>query len=154
MLLEEIILYLMSFISIVSFWLFIPHEKQRNAQIAFLFTQLMTWFLGILIVDLNFIEYPVHFFPKANSTSFVFEFLTYPVICTFFNLYYPENKSKLTKFCYYASICSLLTGLELIFENYTQLIKYIHWTGYYTWITLFITLYISRLYYRWFFKIP
>jgi len=30
MLLEEIILYLMSFISIVSFWQFIPHEKQRN----------------------------------------------------------------------------------------------------------------------------
>jgi hypothetical protein len=96
----------------------------------------------------------VRFFPEVNATSFTFEFFVYPVICTFFNLYYPKNKDKFIMFLCYVSICSAITGVELIFENYTQLIKYLKWTGYHTWISVFITLYVSRLYYRWFFKIP
>jgi hypothetical protein len=44
MLLEDIILYLFCFISIISFWLLIPREKQRNAQVIFLFMQFSTIF--------------------------------------------------------------------------------------------------------------
>jgi hypothetical protein len=154
MLLEDIILYLFCFISIISFWLLIPREKQRNAQVIFLFMQFITWFLGLLASNFRLLEYPVRFFPEVNATSFTFEFFVYPVICTFFNLYYPKNKDKFIMFLCYVSICSAITGVELIFENYTQLIKYLKWTGYHTWISVFITLYVSRLYYRWFFKIP
>jgi hypothetical protein len=152
--LEMFILYIMWFIPIASYLLFIPRDKQRNAQISFIFMQSVTWFLGLVIVDLGFIEYPIRFFSEVNKTSFSFEYLAYPVICAFFNIYYPESKGRSIKFVYYASTCFAITGLELIFENYTQLIKYINWTGYISWITLFISLYVSRLYYRWFFKIP
>jgi hypothetical protein len=153
MLFEKFILYLAWFISVVSFLLFIPHKKQRHAQFAFLVMQFITWFLGLIVAHLNLIVYPVRFFPNINGTSFTFEFLAYPVICAFFNEYYPISKDNFIKFCYYIIICSVITGLELIFENHTQLIKYINWTGYHTWISVFITLYISRLYYRWFLKI-
>jgi len=154
MLFEVHILYLAWFISIVSFCLFIPREKQRNAQLNLLFMQFLTWFLGLFVVNLNLIQYPVRFFAEANGSSFTFEFLAYPVICALFNEYYPEHKGKFTKFRYCTIICSALTVLEIILENHTQLIKYINWNGYLTWSSIFITLYISRLYNRWYFKIP
>lgn len=153
MLLEELILYLAWIITIICFWLFIPREKWRHAHVAIFFKQFITWVTGLEVVNLGLIEYPVRFFSNANGTSFTFEFLVYPVISAFFNIYYPENKSGLVKFIYYASICSVMTVLELLLENYTQLLRYIDWTGYLTWFSLFVTLYISRLYYRWFFKI-
>lgn len=151
---EEHILYITWIVSIVSYWLFIPRNKQRNAQVAFLFKLFITWLTGLYVAHLHLIEYPIRFFADVNKSSFTFEFLSYPVICAFFNVFYPESKGKIVKFCCYAGICSTITGVELLFEKYTQLIRYIHWTGYHTWITVFITLYISRLYYRWFFKIP
>lgn len=154
MIFEVHILYLAWFISIASFFLFIPKKKQRNAQFSILVMQFITWFLGLFVANLNLIQYPVRFFSGVNGTSFTFEYLAYPVICAFFNEHYPEYKGKLIKFCYYTTICSVITILEIILENYTQLIKYINWTGYHTWSSVFLTLYISRLYYRWFFKIP
>lgn len=152
MLLEEIILYSVTILFPFLFWKFIPSNKWRYAQVAFLFKQFLTWFTGLVVANFGLIEYPVRFFPSVNKASFTFEFLAYPVICAFFNVYYPETKSKLAQLGYYVSYCTTLTVIELIFERYTQLIKYIHWTGYLTWATVFLTLYISRIYYRWFFK--
>jgi len=153
MVLEKKILTLAWIISIACFYLFIPRDKRRNAHVVFLFMQVITWLIGLEVVTLGLIEYPIRFFSNATKTSFTFEFLVYPIISAFFNVYYPENKGNSTKFKYYIIICSLITGLELLFESNTQVIKYINWTGYYTWITVFVSLYISRLYYRWFFKI-
>lgn len=153
MLLEKIILYFVTLFFPFLFWKFIPRSKRRHAQVAFLFKQFLTWFSGLIVANLGLIEYPVRFFPAVNKASFTFEFLAYPVICAFFNVYYPENKSKLVKIAYFLSYACTLTAIELILESYTQLIKYIHWSGYLTWITLLLTLYISRIYYRWFFKI-
>jgi hypothetical protein len=152
--LEKFILALSWIISIVCFYLFIPKDKRRNAHVAFLLMQVITWPIGLEVVNLEWIKYPVRLFPNASQTSFTFEFLVYPVIAAFFNVYYPENKATLAKLKYYIIICSSMTGFELLLEENTQLITYINWTSYHTWITGFITLYICRLYYRWFFKIP
>lgn len=153
MLLEEIILYSVSILFPLIFWIYIPRRKRRHAQVAFLFKQFLTWFSGLVVANLGLIEYPVRFFPSVNKASFTFEFLAFPVICALFNVYYPETKSKLAKFGYYMSYCTTLTVIELILESYTQLITYIHWSGYLTWVTVLFTFYISRMYYRWFFKI-
>ncbi|TCL40190.1 hypothetical protein EV210_101391 [Anaerospora hongkongensis] len=153
MFLEEIILYSVTIGFPFLFWKFIPINKRRHAQVAFLSKQFLTWISGLVVASLGLIEYPVRFFPAVNRASFTFEFLAYPVICAFFNVYYPENKSKLVKIAYFLSCSSALTAIELILERYTQLIKYIYWSGYLTWVTLLLTLYISRMYYRWFFKI-
>nr|WP_282434416.1 CBO0543 family protein [Desulfosporosinus orientis] len=41
----------------------------------------MTWAVGLGVVELRLIEYPVRLFPYANRTSFSFEYFIYPSIC-------------------------------------------------------------------------
>ncbi len=130
---------------------FIPKNKIREAHVAFLLKQLITWILGLLVVQLKLIEYPVRLFPYANKTSFTFEYFVYPSICAIFNVNFPEKKNLLGKFMYYFYYCTTITCLEVLVEKYTNILKYMHWTWYLTWITLFITFYITRKYCIWFF---
>ena len=54
---------------------------------------------------------------------------------------------------YYFYFCTTMTVIELIVEKYTNVLTYIHWTWYITWVTLFMAFYITRKYYVWFFKL-
>ncbi|GFP78532.1 CBO0543 family protein [Clostridium fungisolvens] len=132
---------------------FIPKNKIREAHVAFFFKQLLTWILGLLVVQLGLIEYPVRLFPSANKTSFTFEYFIYPSICAIFNVNYPEKKNTFNQFLYYFYFCTTITILEIFVEKHTSIIKYIHWDWYITWITLFLTFYLTRKYYTWFFKL-
>lgn len=132
---------------------FIPKNKIREAQVAFLFKQLLTWILGLTVVQLGLIEYPVRLFPDATKTSFSFEYFVFPSICAIFNVNFPIKKSISRQFMYYFYYCTTMTAVEVIYERYTNILKYIHWTWYVTWISLFITFYITRRYYVWFFKL-
>ena len=139
----------MSFLLLV----FVPRNKIREAQLSFLFKQVITWIFGLLVVEKNLISYPSRlFFNKANKSSFTFEYFIYPALCSFFNLYYPEKKSNFYKFCYYFLFSGIITGLEIVGCKYTNLIKYKNWKWYWSFITMWVTYYISRIYYRWFFK--
>jgi len=132
---------------------FIPKNKVREASVAFCFKQLLTWILGLSVAQLKLIEYPVRLFPYACRTSFTFEYFVYPSISAIFNVHYPQNKSSFSQFMYYCYYCTTITILETYAEKYTNILKYIHWTWYITWITLFITFYMTRIYYVWFFKL-
>jgi hypothetical protein len=133
--------------------LFVPRERVREAQIPFLFKQVITWFFGLFVVEKGLIEYPYRlFFKKSNKSSFTFEYFVYPALCTLFNLYYPEKRNALIKVIYYFFHTSIITFLEIIAVKYTKLIRYKKWTWYWSFITLWITYYISRVYYRWFYK--
>jgi hypothetical protein len=132
---------------------FIPKNKIREAHVAFFFKQLLTWLLGLLVVELRLIEYPVRLFSYANKTSFTFEYFIYPSLCAIFNVHYPEKKSAFGQFMYFFYYCTTITILEIYVEKYTNILKYIHWNWYITWITLFITFYATRKYYVWFFKL-
>lgn len=133
--------------------LFIPKNKFREAQVIFFFKQLMTWVLGLTVAQLRLIEYPVREFAYASKVSFSFEYFIYPAICVVFNLHYPEGKSLIRQFMHFFYFCTVMTIIEVICERYTNILKYIHWTWYATWITLFITFYLSRKYYLWFYKL-
>ncbi len=125
------IIYSCIFISLA----FIPKGKWREASIAFLFQQCITWFLGLIPVQLHLLEYPVREFPTVNGTSFLFEFLAYPVISIFFCIYYPQTSSKRKKFLYASGFSTAITISEVIFEKYTDLITYIHWGWYVSWLS-------------------
>jgi hypothetical protein len=140
-------------ITIVLFLKYIPKNKIREAHVAFFFKQVITWITGLSVVQLKLIEYPVRLFPYANKTSFTFEYFVYPSICAIFNVHFPEKKGAFSKLMYYFYYCTTMTVVEIFVERYTNVIKYIHWTWYITWITLFITFYITRRYYVWFFKL-
>ena len=134
------------------FWL-IPRDKVREAFLIFFFKQLITWIFGLSIVEFGLVEYPVRLFSNATSTSFTFEYFVYPAICVLFNFYYPEGKHWFRQLGHYVLYVTGITILEVILERNTQLIKYLHWSWYWTWITLFATFFISRMYYKWFFRI-
>ncbi|WP_324255005.1 CBO0543 family protein [Bacillus sp. REN16] len=131
---------------------FIPKNKVHLAVVAFLFKQFITFLIGLAVVEWGLLEYPIRLFASINRASFTFEYYAFPVLCALFNVRYPTNRSTFIKFTYYATYCSVITLFEHYLEKYTELITYIHWDWYITWITLFISFYLSRLFCRWFFK--
>lgn len=133
--------------------IFVPRDKIRQAIIIFFFKQFLTWILGLTVVHFGLIEYPVRSFAKATMTSFDFEYFFYPAVCVVFNLYYPEGEGWMHEFMYYFYYCSVMTFIEVIVEKYTDILNYIHWTWYITWITLFITFYISHKFFLWYFRL-
>ena len=151
---RDYILIIVQFIVTIGLLIrYIPRNKIREANLVFLFKLLLTLVLGLTVSELRLIEYPVRLFPHATKTSFTFEFFVYPSICAIFNLNYPEKKSNFIQFMYYSYFCSMITVLEIFAEKYTNILEYINWTWYITWISLFITFFISRKYYLWFFKL-
>ncbi|WP_041721221.1 CBO0543 family protein [Alkaliphilus metalliredigens] len=150
---EVIILIVAWFITINMLVLLVPKNKIREAQVIFLFKQLLSWLLGLIVAQYKLIEYPVRLFSYANKASFTFEFFIFPALCVVFVLYYPERKSHTRQFMYYLYFCTAITTLEIFLEKYTNVIGYIHWAWYLTWITLFLTFYASRKYYVWFFRL-
>jgi len=129
----------------------VPRRKYREAQVSFLFMQALTWVSGILVSEFRLITYPVRFFDYASRTSFTFEYFAFPVLSVLFNLYFPKNASRKTKGIYILSFPSIMTIIEVLLEKYTDTIGYINWNWFFSWVTIFIALYISYLYYKWFF---
>ena len=132
---------------------FIDKSKIRKAYVAFTFKQILTWILGLTVVELGLLEYPVRLFPNANKTSFTFEYFVYPAICAIFNVNFPVGKSFLKKSIYYISYCTAITILEVIVERHTRILDYIHWSWYATWISLFLTFLATRKFFIWYFKL-
>ncbi|MFC4803312.1 CBO0543 family protein [Neobacillus sp. GCM10023253] len=130
---------------------FIPKNKFRLAVVAILFKQVITFLIGLVVVELGLLEYPVRLFPSVNRTSFTYEYYAFPVICAAFNVWYPNKRSTLFQSAYYVGFTSVLTIGEIIIEKYTDLITYIHWAWYISWISICLSFFISRLFCRWFF---
>lgn len=132
---------------------FVPRGRLREAHLSFLFKQCLTWLFGLLVVEKNLISYPKRlFFKKAHKTSFTFEYFVYPALCALFNLYYPEKRNYFYKFLHYFVYSGIITGFEAFAYRYTKLINYKNWTWYWSFLTMWLSYYISRIYYRWFFK--
>jgi hypothetical protein len=140
-------------ITVVLLLLFVPKVKIRQALVVFMFKQMITWLVGLIVVELRLIEYPVRSFVYACKSSFDFEYFIYPSFCVLFNLHYPEGKGFIRRLLHYIYYCSALTSVEVVVEKYTEILKYNNWTWYITFITFFLTFFASRQYYKWFFKI-
>lgn len=139
-------------IMLILLWRFVPKEKIRQAHVAFLIMQVLTWFIGFLVVELKMIEYPIRFFDYASRTSFTYEYFVFPAICVLFNVHYPETASLLKKILYYLAYLLVLTIIEISLEKHTLLIKYLSWDWYWTFISTGLTLFLSRKYLKWFFR--
>lgn len=151
--LEHYILLCMWLVTTAMLLIFIPKGRIREAIVIFLFKQLITWLIGLMVVELRLIEYPVRIFSYANKTSFYFEFYVYPAICVVFNLHYPKNRRIIRQALYYIYFCTGITIIEVLVEQYTDVVTYLNWHWTVTWVTLFITFYITREFYLWFFRL-
>lgn len=117
-----------------------------------MFKHLLTWMFGLVVVEWKLLEYPVREFPYATRASFGFEYFIYPSTCVIFILRFPENGSRLKKLGWYMFWPTWMTIVEVWLERNTDLVHYIHWSWYWTWITLLITFFIPRLFYKWVLK--
>jgi hypothetical protein len=149
---EVIILLITWIVTTAMLMVFVPRGKSREALLIFFFKQLITWIVGHVVVEFGLIEYPVDIFQYASKTSFTFEFYVYPAICVIFNLHYPQKKRIPQQLLYYFYYCTVMTLIEVLCEIYTDIVVYRNWEWYTTWITLFITFFMSRQFYLWFFK--
>lgn len=132
---------------------YVPRHRWREASIAFLFQQFVTWFLGLLVVELRLIEYPVRELAHVTRSSFVFEFLALPIVSIFFCLYFPGNRGAWAKFLYTSFFSTILTIPEIMIEKYTDLIHYHKWEWYTTWLSIAATLYLAEIFYCWYFRL-
>jgi len=149
----ENIIYIMEVIFIIFLlFKFIPKSEVYKAHVAFLSTQVITWLIGLVASEYMLVEYPIRMFSYSNKANFLFEFFLLPCICALFIVNYPEKKSAFSRFMHYFYYCTSLTICEVVEERYTNILKYIHWNWYLSWITLFITFYLARKYCSWFFK--
>ncbi|MFA9560465.1 CBO0543 family protein [Evansella sp. AB-rgal1] len=132
---------------------FVPRRNSRQAIVPFFFMQFLTWIFGLIVVENKLITYPRRlFFTKVNQASFTFEFFIFPATCVLFNLYYPRTTSLIRKAIYYSAYIFTLTGLEVFAKINTKTIRYMKWKWQYSFVSMWIFFYFSRLYYRWFFK--
>ncbi|RXT03946.1 CBO0543 family protein [Ammoniphilus sp. CFH 90114] len=153
--LERSIIIFSWIISIILLKVFVPKSKKREAWVIFLFMQTFNWYFGLIVVEYGLIQYPVVLFEaveKANRTSFLFEFMAFPVLCVIFTLYLPKSKPWHRRPLYYIGYTALITLFEVIFEKHTDLIQYIHWTWYYTFGTVLIAFYICTFFFTWYSK--
>lgn len=148
---EQILLLSAALISILSLKL-VPKANRLQAQFIFLFVQFPTWLLGLIAVEFGLLEYPVHELSRANSTSFVFEYLILPIYCIHFNARYPRYATKTKKVLFYLGAALFLTGVEVIIEQYTDILEYTGWQWYITFLTVLFILWLSRIMTLWFFK--
>lgn len=130
----------------------VPANKARQATVMFLYKQIVTWLFGTIVAEKGLIEYPVRIFKRAYKGSFSFEYFFYPTLCAIFNVYYPEKSIWPIKLFYSTISAGLKTFIEVLLEKHTNLIKYINWKWYWSFTTMALTNYSSRLFYRWMFK--
>lgn len=150
--LEKFILIISTLAALLLLVKFVSKSKIIDAHISFLFMQVQTWIYGALVVENRLIEYPVRFLSYANRISLNFEFFIFPAISALFNIHFPAKKSLVYKTLYVVAYPTAITFFEVILEKYTDVIKYINWSWYWSWITMLAALLISYRYYLWFMK--
>ncbi|MFC0211339.1 CBO0543 family protein [Paenibacillus chartarius] len=143
------LIWILTFVMVVTTT---PRDMLREALAIFMFKHSLTWLFGLLVVEYKLIEYPVREFPYASKSSFSFEYFIYPAICIMFNLRFPRKKSMLHQIGWFVWFPSWMTILEVLVEKYTNLIHYVNWSWYWTWLSLLLTFGLSRMYFIWFMK--
>lgn len=149
---DVVILYLVWIITVLLLVIFIKPINSIQAQVSFLFMQIPCWLFGAWVVQKGFIEYPVGFLKMIYKSSFTFEFFVFPAVSAIFNVHFPKDRSWFVKSIYILSFPTIITIIEVNLVKYTQLIKYLNWAWYWSFITITFTLLISYSYYLWFFK--
>ncbi|MGZ0086012.1 CBO0543 family protein [Caldibacillus thermoamylovorans] len=116
----------------------------REVSISFLLNAYAASFFGAIVAGAGLLEYPVRFFAAYTDNSVIFEYLLYPVVSVY--VYATSRRSGwLGVAAQCAGYAAVLTGVEIVFERYTDLIEYRHWTWGYSFVTMFFLTFAVRL---------
>jgi hypothetical protein len=143
-LVERIILWSLLIIGIALLFSSLRKPPIKDWILIFLLTSYFSTILGVLVVEEKMIDYPINFLGEYFSSSILYEMLLLPVVCIYFyqKTYYSRYPDIILKCTLYTSA---LTIIEVLFERYTDLIKYYTWTWVYTFISLFFLMMFIRI---------
>lgn len=147
---DFLVILLMWVGAILSSLFLTPKNCHRRLLFATILCQTFTWLNSLILVKLGLLSFPAREFPHASELPFTLKYLFYPLICGFYIIYQPK-KNKYYPLLYQLLWVSSLTILEVLMEKYTNLIKYIDFTWYWSWIDIFCLFTITNIIYKWFF---
>ncbi|MBM7585401.1 phosphatidylglycerophosphate synthase [Bacillus pakistanensis] len=141
---ERLILWFLLIVGIVLLIFSLRKPPIKNWILIFLLTSYSSTFLGVLVVEEKMLEYPIRFLSKYYTSSFLYEYLLFPVVCIYFyqSTYQSSYLYMVLKCLFYTS---LLTMIEVFFERYTDLIEYHTWTWLHTFISTFFLMMFVRI---------
>jgi len=148
--LEIIILILIWTIGVLLFVCF-TQKRKRKFLLAFLFCQSFTWISTLVYTSLDLIAFPTREFPIATDLLVTTEYFFYPLLCGFYIIYEPKV-NFFFRIIYLSLFTSLLVLLDVILEKHTNLIEYVQYAWYWTWISLFCLYAFTNFIYHWFFQ--
>ncbi len=139
---EIILLIIFYILGTILFLVSLKKAPRKDWLLIYFITAYFAVFLGNLLVDYHLLKYPVTIF-KHLKGSVLFEFLLFPVICVYY--YQTTYHSHISGVILQAVVYSGgLTLVEFFLEKYTNLIKYLQWEWYFTWISVFIFMIVVR----------
>lgn len=151
MAIEYIIMILMWISGLIAFILFTPKNRRRRLIFAFLVCKTFAWLTNLLQAWYGVISFPIREFPEATSVLITTGYFFYPLICGFYIIFEPKA-NLMVRFFYLAIWVSAAAIFEVVIEMYTNLIEYIHFAWYWTWIEFFCLFAVSNIIYKWFFR--
>jgi len=134
---ERIALWMFLTIGIILMFIGFRKPLTKEAILVFFMKAYFSTFIGVIVVEEKLLTYPVSFLSGYFDTSILFEYLLYPIVCTFY--YRTSHDSTFFGIVMQAVLYSTaITIIEVILEKYTDLIDYHTWTWYYTFVSIFL----------------
>ncbi|MDL4842520.1 CBO0543 family protein [Aquibacillus rhizosphaerae] len=146
-----IILITIWIIGVALFITFTPKHKKRRLILAFLICQAFTWLSDLLLLNFNLIAFPVREFPSATDMLVTTDYFLYPLLCGFYIIYEPEQR-LFVRFIYLSACISTLVFIDIMISKFTDLIEYLNYDWYWTWLLFLCIFAITNIIYQWFFR--
>jgi hypothetical protein len=140
---ERIILWALLLVGITLLIFSLRKPFIKDWILIFLLNAYLSTLIGVLVVEENMLEYPIRFLDNYFTSSLLYEYLLFPVVCIY--LYQKTYDSSFKGiFLYCLLFTTALTVIEVLFERYTDLIEYHTWTWMHTFISTFILMFFIR----------
>jgi hypothetical protein len=140
---ERIILWALLLVGITLLIFSLRKPFIKDWILIFLLNAYLSTLIGVLVVEENMLEYPIRFLDNYFTSSLLYEYLLFPVVCIYLyqKTYHAGFKGI---FLYCLLFTSALTVIEVLLERYTDLIEYHTWTWMHTFISTFILMFFIR----------
>lgn len=129
-----------------------PRSMARESLYAFLVAQTISWPLTIFTVYWGKIESPVRLFPNATDSIFILAFVFHPAVFAAYYLHYPRQRGHILQTAFTLAVTGSIALIHVALQKYTDLVKYISFSGYTLWLIGIIAFLIQRRYIDWYFK--
>ncbi|WP_026568348.1 CBO0543 family protein [Bacillus sp. UNC41MFS5] len=149
---DYVIIILMWVIGIIAYIFFTPKKRYRKVLVTLLICQALLWVNSLFHVEFNLLAFPVREFPKATDLLITTEYFFYPLLSGLYIAYEPKRSSYLIRLIYLSVWSSVIAIYDQMLVNYTNLVEYVHYAWYFTWLDFFCIYAATNVIYQWFFK--